>query len=123
MLTPAPESSPILHPNTSGAGYFDRLRVLGLEGMLKAIEEQLNTPEAQKLGFAERLGLMVDMEAIHRANCRLKNRLDKTKLGGHPPPGRLGTGETVTGAEFEYARSPVRPLRPRLHYRHRPIAC
>ncbi|CAO0824665.1 hypothetical protein DFAR_800011 [Desulfarculales bacterium] len=94
-LTPAPESSPILHPNIRGAGYFltaqggshanfnpilDKLRALGLEGMLKALEEQLNIPEAQALGFEERLGLMVDREAIHRENRRLKNRLAKAKL-------------------------------------------
>ncbi|CAO0823705.1 hypothetical protein DFAR_3850013 [Desulfarculales bacterium] len=51
---------------------LDKLRVLGLEGMLKALEEQLNTPEAQELGFEERLGLMVDRKAIHRATRRLK---------------------------------------------------
>ncbi|CAO0822484.1 hypothetical protein DFAR_3070013 [Desulfarculales bacterium] len=48
--------------------------------MLKALEEQLNTTGAQKLGFEERLGLMVDREAIYKENRQLKNRLAKAKL-------------------------------------------
>ncbi|CAO0823928.1 hypothetical protein DFAR_3990053 [Desulfarculales bacterium] len=63
------------------------LRVLGLEGMLKALEEQLNTPEAQELGFEERLGLMVDREAIHRENRWLKNRLPRPSSGMTLPGG------------------------------------
>lgn len=59
---------------------LDKLRALGLGGMLKALEEQLNTPEAQELDFEERLGLMVDREATHRENRRLKNRLAKARL-------------------------------------------
>ncbi|CAO0822644.1 hypothetical protein DFAR_3200005 [Desulfarculales bacterium] len=59
---------------------LEKLRALGLEGMLKALEEQLNTTEAQKLGFEERLGLMVGREATHREDRRLKNRLVKAKL-------------------------------------------
>ncbi|CAO0819926.1 hypothetical protein DFAR_1240002 [Desulfarculales bacterium] len=48
--------------------------------MLKALEEQLSTPEAQELDFEERLGLMVDREAIHREKRRFKNRLAKAEL-------------------------------------------
>ncbi|CAO0821379.1 hypothetical protein DFAR_2300007 [Desulfarculales bacterium] len=48
--------------------------------MLKALKEQLDTPEAQELDFGERLGLMVDGEATHRKNRRLKSRLAKAKL-------------------------------------------
>ncbi|CAO0821080.1 hypothetical protein DFAR_200022 [Desulfarculales bacterium] len=59
---------------------LDKLRALWMDGMLKALEEQLNTTEAHKLGFEERLGLMVDSEAIHRENRRFKNRLAKAKL-------------------------------------------
>ncbi|CAO0823076.1 hypothetical protein DFAR_3460055 [Desulfarculales bacterium] len=39
---------------------LDKLRVLGLEGMLKALEEQRNTPKTQELGFEEKLDLLVD---------------------------------------------------------------
>ena len=59
---------------------LDKLRVLVLEGMLKALEEQLNTPDAQELAFEERLGLMGDRESTHRENRRLKNRLAKARL-------------------------------------------
>ncbi|CAO0820709.1 hypothetical protein DFAR_1830023 [Desulfarculales bacterium] len=59
---------------------LDELRALGLEGMLMALEEQLNTPEVQKLGFGENLGLIVDREAAHKKNRRLKNRLAKARL-------------------------------------------
>lgn len=59
---------------------LDKLRDLGLEGMLKALEEQLNTADVQQLSFEERLGLMVDREATHRENRRLKNRLAKARL-------------------------------------------
>jgi DNA replication protein DnaC len=59
---------------------LDKLRALGLEGMLKALEEQLNTPDAQDLAFEERLGLMVDRETTHRENRRLKTRLAKARL-------------------------------------------
>ncbi|CAO0824851.1 hypothetical protein DFAR_950025 [Desulfarculales bacterium] len=40
----------------------------------------MNTTETQELGFEEKLGLMVDREAIRRENRRLKNRLAKAKL-------------------------------------------
>ncbi|CAO0821108.1 hypothetical protein DFAR_2110002 [Desulfarculales bacterium] len=59
---------------------MDKLRALGWEGMLKALEEQLNTPKAQELGFEEKMGLMVNRKAIHRKNRRLKNRLAKATL-------------------------------------------
>ncbi|CAO0820948.1 hypothetical protein DFAR_2030003 [Desulfarculales bacterium] len=36
---------------------LNKLRSLGREGMLKALEKQLSTPEAQERGFDERLGL------------------------------------------------------------------
>lgn len=48
--------------------------------MLKALEEQLNTADVQHLSFEERLGLIVDREATHRENRRLKNRLAKAIL-------------------------------------------
>ncbi|CAO0824556.1 hypothetical protein DFAR_710019 [Desulfarculales bacterium] len=70
---------------------MDELRVLGLEGMPKALGEQLSTPEAQELSFEERQGLMVDRKAIHRENCWLKNRLAKAKLRHVWPAWRTST--------------------------------
>jgi hypothetical protein len=42
----------------------DRLLALGLTGMAKALEEQCKQPDIAALSFEERLGLMVDREAI-----------------------------------------------------------
>ena len=53
----------------------DRLIVLGLTGMAKALEEQRRHPDVEALSFEERLALLVDREAIERENKRLSNRL------------------------------------------------
>jgi DNA replication protein DnaC len=53
----------------------DRLVALGLTGMAKALEEQRRQPDIAALPFEERLGLMVDREAIERENKRLATRL------------------------------------------------
>ena len=52
-----------------------RLLALGLAGMAKALEEQRRLPDMAALAFEERLGLMVDREAIERQNKRLVTRL------------------------------------------------
>ena len=48
---------------------------LGLTGMAKALEEQHRQPDIAALPFEERLGLLVDREAIERENKRLVSRL------------------------------------------------
>ena len=48
---------------------------LGLTGMAKALEEQQRQPDIAALPFEERLGLLVDREAIERENKRLVSRL------------------------------------------------
>jgi DNA replication protein DnaC len=53
----------------------DRLIALGLTGMAKALEEQRRQPDVAALAFEERLGLLVDREAIERENKRLVTRL------------------------------------------------
>ena len=53
----------------------ERLTALGLTGMAKALEEQHRQPDIAALLFEERLGLLVDREAIERENKRLVNRL------------------------------------------------
>ena len=53
----------------------DRLIALGLTGMAKAFEEQRRQPDIASLTFEERLGLLVDREAIERENKRLVTRL------------------------------------------------
>ena len=41
---------------------LDKLQTLRLTGMLKALAEQLKTPDIDSLSFEERLGLLVDRE-------------------------------------------------------------
>ena len=45
-----------------------RLIDLGLAGMAKALEEQRRVPDVAALSFEERLGLLVDREALSRNN-------------------------------------------------------
>jgi len=59
---------------------MERLRELKLTGMVRALEEQTSSAEYDDLGFEERLGLLVDREAMERSNRRLKTRLRKAKL-------------------------------------------
>lgn len=49
----------------------DRLIALGLVGMAKAFEEQRQQPAVASLTFEERLGLLVDREAVERASKQL----------------------------------------------------
>jgi hypothetical protein len=53
----------------------DRLIALGLAGMARSLEEQRKQPDIEALAFEERLGLMIDREAIERENRRLATRL------------------------------------------------
>jgi len=59
---------------------MERLRELKLTGMVRALEEQTASLGYEDMGFEERLGLLVDREAIERGNRRLKTRLRKAKL-------------------------------------------
>ncbi len=58
----------------------ERLIAFGLHGMAKAFEEQRRQPDIEALGFEERLGLMIDREAIERDNKRLVTRLKFASL-------------------------------------------
>lgn len=59
---------------------LDKLQTLRFQGMFIALEEQMKTPDIEKLSFEERFGLLVDREMIHRQNRRIKTRLRKAKL-------------------------------------------
>jgi DNA replication protein DnaC len=59
---------------------LEKLQALRLTGMLKGLEEQLQMTGLEELGFAERLGLLVDREMTERENRRLKDRLAKARL-------------------------------------------
>ena len=58
----------------------DRLIALGLVGMAKALEEQRQQPAVASLTFEERLGLLVDREAVERESKRLVTRLKFANL-------------------------------------------
>src|SRR5581483_9357964 len=64
----------LLHPT------LEKLQALNLTGMLRALQEQLRTPECNQLSFEERLGMLVDCEATERENRRLAVRLGKARL-------------------------------------------
>ncbi|HEU4326912.1 MAG TPA: IS21-like element helper ATPase IstB [Roseiflexaceae bacterium] len=64
----------LIHPT------LEKLQQLRLTGMAKALEEQLQMTGLEELGFAERLGLLVDRELTERENRKLKARLDKARL-------------------------------------------
>lgn len=58
----------------------EKLLALKLNGMAKALEEQLNMTDIDDLSFEERLGLLVDREATEKENKRLTARLKKARL-------------------------------------------
>jgi DNA replication protein DnaC len=64
----------LIHPT------HDRLITLGLAGMAKAFEEQRQQPNVASLTFEERLGLLVDREAVERESKRLVTRLKFANL-------------------------------------------
>ena len=59
---------------------FEKLGQLRFNGMLKALEEQMQMPDINELSFEERFGLMVDREITERDSRRLKTRVRKAKL-------------------------------------------
>ena len=59
---------------------LEKLENLRLTGMLTALQEQMGMDDINDLSFEERLGLLVDREAVCRESRRLKTRLRKAKL-------------------------------------------
>ena len=59
---------------------LDQLRVLKLDGMAHALEEQRLLPACQDLAFEDRLGLLVDRERSWRDGRRLARLLRSAKL-------------------------------------------
>lgn len=59
---------------------FEQLKTLRCQGMLNAFQEQLNTPDINRLSFDERFALLVERETVTRENRRLINRLRQAKL-------------------------------------------
>lgn len=59
---------------------LDKLRALNLDGMARALAEQMEHADYAALSFEERLGLVVDREAQDRDNRRLERHLKAAKL-------------------------------------------
>jgi len=59
---------------------LEKLESLRLTGMLTALQEQMGMDDINDLSFEERLGLLVDREAVCRESRRMKTRLCKAKL-------------------------------------------
>lgn len=59
---------------------LEQLNNLRLAGMAQALQEQWEMEGIGELGFEERLGLLVEREAVVRESRRLQTRLKKAKL-------------------------------------------
>jgi DNA replication protein DnaC len=64
----------MLHP------VLEQLKTLKLDGMLEALQGQNKLPNIGKLGFEERLGLLVEHEVSLRESKRVKRRLNTARL-------------------------------------------
>jgi DNA replication protein DnaC len=59
---------------------LDKMKALKLEAMAQAWLEQQKSTELQKLGFDERLGLLIEAEWLYRENKRMTRCLKEAKL-------------------------------------------
>lgn len=86
----------LLHPT------LETLAQLRLDGMLKALQEQLDMPQIQTLSFEERLGLLLDRELTTRENRRLKTRLkpDYSPYLPSPTPRWAAIASTKSAARW-----------------------
>jgi len=64
----------LIHP------LIDQLRGLKLYAMAACLEEQMKMKDIIKYSFEDRLGMLVDREAITRSNRQITRRLSKAKL-------------------------------------------
>jgi DNA replication protein DnaC len=64
----------LIHPT------LELLQRLRLNGMYRALQEQLQMPEIDSLSFEERLGLLLERELTERETRRLNTRLKQAKL-------------------------------------------
>lgn len=78
----------------------DALHALNLGGMARALTEQRESPEYAALTFEERLGLLVDREALDRSN----RRLDATSRRPSCAPPPAWRTSTSTGLAASIAR-------------------
>ncbi len=65
---------------------LDQLHTLGLQGMAKAFVDVTHDDEAQGLGHADWLALLLDRETVHRQDKRLGSRLLHARLRHQAAP-------------------------------------
>ena len=59
---------------------MEKLRALRFDALASAWAEQQKDPEMQRLGFDERLGMLIDSQWLYRENKRLGRLLKEAKL-------------------------------------------
>ena len=59
---------------------LDKLTAMRLQGMVAALEEQIQTRDIEALSFDERFALLVDREMTVRHSSRMARRLKAAKL-------------------------------------------
>lgn len=64
----------LIHPT------LNQMRSLRLHGMARALETQMDSPQARELSFEERLGMLLEAETLERDNQGCSRRLHKAKL-------------------------------------------
>ena len=60
---------------------FEQLKTLRCDGMLEAFQDQLNTPDINRLSFDERFALLIEREYLLRENRKLTNQKWVKKFG------------------------------------------
>jgi DNA replication protein DnaC len=59
---------------------LSQLRALYLEGMARALEEQMANPQIDALAFEQRVAMLVDRELLHRDSRRLRRLLKQARF-------------------------------------------
>lgn len=59
---------------------IQKMVLLGLKGMISAYEAQQQQPEAKKLSFDQRFGMLIDAEVVSRNNKRIERLLKGAKF-------------------------------------------
>ena len=59
---------------------FEQLKTLRWQGVLEAFQEQIGTPDINRLSFDERFALLIERECLVRDDRKLTNRLRQAKL-------------------------------------------
>src|ERR1700681_2577921 len=89
---------------------YDRLIALGLVGMAKAFEEQRQQPAVASLMFEERVGLLVDREAVERESrcgraCRARRFVRAKRIDLFFPSTQIvrRTAAFMAGVQYEFS--------------------